>query len=106
MEPKRYFFKLQMEQLPDRIWQQFKDSEIVKKTGVQSKSEIVDRVETIPEPIFDDLKQTLRKIRDEDILKVIKANPEKFQWFLACSVAISEEDRRLEELEDEAWKDL
>ncbi|MDB9513823.1 hypothetical protein PN499_21735 [Kamptonema animale CS-326] len=106
MEPKRYYFKLEMEQLPDDVWQQFKYSDIVKTMKFQDKLEIVEQIETLPEPIFDNLKQTLRKIRDENFFKLIKANPEKFEWFLTASVVVSEEERRLEALEDEAWKDL
>ncbi|WP_019487193.1 MULTISPECIES: hypothetical protein [Kamptonema] len=106
MEPKRYYFKLEMEQLPDDVWQQFKYSDIVKTMKFQNKVEIVEQIETLPEPVFDNLKQTLRKIRDENFFKLIKANPEKFEWFLTASVAVSEEERRLEALEDEAWKDL
>lgn len=106
MEPKRYYFKLEMEQLPDDVWQQFKYSDIVKTMKFQDKVEILQQIETLPEPIFDNLKQTLRKIRDENFFKLIKANPEKFEWFLTASVAVSEEERRLEALEDEAWKDL
>lgn len=106
MEPKRYYFKLEMEQLPDDVWQQFKYSDIVKTMKFQDKLEIVEQIETLPEPVFDNLKQTLRKIRDENFFKLIKANPEKFEWFLTASVVVSEEERRLEALEDEAWKDL
>ncbi|CBN58273.1 hypothetical protein OSCI_3710020 [Kamptonema sp. PCC 6506] len=95
-----------MEQLPDDVWQQFKYSDIVKTMKFQNKVEIVEQIETLPEPVFDNLKQTLRKIRDENFFKLIKANPEKFEWFLTASVAVSEEERRLEALEDEAWKDL
>lgn len=53
MEPKRYFFKLEMEQLPDEIWQQVKFTDIVKALNFKDKIEIVDSIEKIPEHDFD-----------------------------------------------------
>lgn len=106
MDCKRYYFRLEMEQLPDEVWHQFKSCALLQEMGLQEKSEMLERIEELPEPLIDCLKQTLKKIRDEQTIKFIKANPEKFRMFLTCSVAVSEEDRRLAEVEDEAWKDL
>ncbi len=60
MEPKRYFFKLEMEQLPDDIWQQVKITDVVKDMKFQYKIEIVDSIEKLPEQDFDKLRQVLQ----------------------------------------------
>lgn len=104
MERKRYFFKLEIEQLPDDIWQQLKSTDIVKTMGVQDKLEIVGLIEKMPEENFDKLRHTVRAIRDEDLIKYMKEHPEKFEWTLAF--ALSEQDGWLSAEEDEAWKDL
>lgn len=92
MEPKRYYFKLEMEQLPDDVWQQFKYSDIVKTMKFQDKLEIVEQIETLPEPIFDNLKQTLRTLRDKLTRELMKK--------------LVLEDPFYSAEEDEAWKDL
>lgn len=104
MERNRYFFKLEIEQLPDEIWQQVKFSEFVKAMNFQNKAEIVESIEKLSEPDFDKLKHTVRTIRDEADLKFIKEHPEKCGMYLAF--ALSEQDGWLSDEEDEAWKDL
>lgn len=104
MEPKRYFFKLEMEQLPDDIWQQVKFTDIVKALNFQDKTEIVESIEKLPEQDFDKLKHTVRSIRDEADLKFIKEHPEECGMYLLF--ASSEKDGWLSAEEDEAWKDL
>lgn len=104
MERKRYFFKLEMEQLPDDIWQQLKSSDIVQEMKIQEKSEIVDLIDHLPKPSFDKLKHTVTAIRDEAMIKFIKEHPEECKMYLAF--ALSERDGWLSAEEDEAWKDL
>lgn len=48
MSGKRYFLKLEIEQLPDDTWQQLESTEITKTMGFQDKSEIVDCIDKIP----------------------------------------------------------
>lgn len=104
MERKRFFFKLEMEQLPEQIWQQVKCSDVMKNMRVQEKSEIVDLIEQLPKPVFDKLRHTVKTIRDEADFQFIKENPQKCGMYLAF--ALSEKDGWLSAEEDEAWKDL
>jgi len=106
MEGKRYFLKLELEQLPEKIWPQFQTTEIVRKLGFQEKSVILRQIATLPESQVDELKQTLQKIRDEDTFRLLKIHPEKLGMFLLSTLAISEEDARISAWEDEASKDL
>lgn len=103
MSDKRYFFRLEMEQLPDDIWQQLKSSNIVKMMEFPEKSEIVNLIDQLSEEDFDKFRHTVRAIRDEELIKYMKEHPEKFEWTLAF--ALSEQDGWLS-VEDEAWKDL
>lgn len=104
MEPKRYFFKLEMEQLPDDIWQQVKITDVVKEMNFQDKTKIVDSIEKLPEQDFDKLRHTVRAIRDEADLQYIKEHSEECGMYLLF--ALSEKDGWLSAEEDEAWKDL
>lgn len=104
MEPKRYFFKLEMEQLPDDIWHQVKSSAIVEAMNFQNKSEVVDLIEQLSEPDFDKLRHTVRAIRDEADLKFIKEHPEKFEWLMLSQSSFAED--WLSPEDEEAWKDL
>ena len=104
MSDKRYFLKLEMEQLPDDIWQRLKSTDIMKVKKFQDKSEIVNLIYTMSEPDLDKLKHTVRTIRDVALLKYMKAHPEKFEIAL-CSESSFAKDWLLQE-EDEAWKDL
>ncbi len=104
MERKRYFFKLEMEQLPEDIWMQVKSTDIVQKLQARNQSEIVALIDQLPETDFDKLRHTVRAIRDEELIKYMKEHPERFEWTLAF--ALSEKDSWLSAEEDEAWKDL
>lgn len=104
MERKRYFFKLEMEQLPEDIWMQVKSTDIVTKLQVQNKSEIVDLIEQLPEPDFDKLRHTVRAIRDEELMKYMKEHPEKFGMVLLSESSFAED--WLSPEDEEAWKDL
>jgi ribosomal 50S subunit-associated protein YjgA (DUF615 family) len=79
MERKRYFFKLEMEQLSRQYWLQVKSAEIIKNMRIQDKLEIVDLIEILPDSDFDNLRTTVRKIRDEADLKYMKEHPESFR---------------------------
>ena len=92
MEPKRYYFSLEVEHLLDDVWQQFNYADIVEKMGFQDKLEIVEKIETLLEPNFDNLKQTLRGIRHELTRKLMKKLALEDGWFSAE--------------EDEAWKNF
>lgn len=104
MEPKRYFFKLEMEQLPGEIWQQVKSTDIVKAMNFKDKTEIVESIEKLPEQDFDKLKHTVRVIRDEADLKYIKEHPEKFTMAFLSESSFAED--WLSPEDEEAWKDL
>lgn len=104
MEPKRYFFKLEMEQLPDDIWQQVKSNAIMEAMSFQDKSEIIDSIEQLSESDFDQLKHTVRAIRNEADLKFIKEHSEKFEWLMLSESSFAED--WLSPKDEEAWKDL
>jgi hypothetical protein len=104
MERKRYFFKLEMERLPDNIWLQVKSTKIVRNMHVKDKLEIASLIEKLPDSDFDNLRATVRKIRDETDLQYIKENLEESKTLLLA--ALSEKDGWLSAEEDEAWKDL
>ena len=106
MEGKRYFLKLELEQLPDKIGKQFPTTEVVPKLGFPEKTVILRQIASIPQSPVDELKQTLPKIRDEDTFRFLKIYPEKLGIFRVSTLAISEEDARIAALENEAWKDL
>lgn len=104
MSGKRYFFKLEMEQLPDDIWQQLKSTDILKTMGFQDKSEIVELIDKMPEEDLGKLRHTVRAIRDEALIKYMKEHPENFEMALMSESSFAK-DWLLPE-EDEAWKDL
>lgn len=104
MEHKRYFFKLEMEQLPDEIWIALKSSDILKTMNIQETSEIVELIEQLPEPALDNLRHTVKVIRAEFLMKLMKKSPEKFEMALASESSFKK-DWLLPE-EDEAWQNL
>ena len=104
MEPKRYFFKFEMEQLPDDIWMQVKYTEIVKDMNFEDKTEIVESIEKLPEQDFDKLKHTVRAIRDEADLKYIKEHPEELAMAFLSESSFAED--WLSPEDEEASKDL
>lgn len=104
MDWKRHYFKLEMEQLPDGAWQKLKTTDIFKRIGFPERARIVEQLARMPEPMFDELKETVVNIRNEELVRVIKQNPEKCELYLAF--ALDQKDDWLSAEEDEAWKDL
>lgn len=104
MSDKRYFFKLEMAQLPDDIWQQLKSTDFMKAMDFQNKLEIVDLIDRMPEEDLDELRHTIRTIRDVALLKYMKEHPEKFETALCSESSFAKDWLRPEE--GEVWKDL
>lgn len=104
MSGKRYFFRLEMEQLPDDILQQLKSSNIVKTMEFQEKSEIVDLIDQFSEEDFNNLRHTVKAIRDEELIKYMKEKPNDFEWLILSESSFAEDWLSPEDAE--AWKDL
>ena len=104
MSDKRYFFKLEMEQLPERIWQDFKSTPAVQKIKIQEKSEIIGLIEQLPDPILDQLRLTLEQIWRQSDQKIMVTNPEVFTNAILSESSLAK--KWLSPEEDEAWKDL
>ena len=92
MDWEKYYFKLEIEQLPEHIWTKLKNSSIVQQLKFKDKSEIIQEIDHLPEPILDKLRQTTKLIWHEFI-----------QEFVAQKI---KEDEYFSAEEDEAWKDL
>ncbi len=104
MEWKRYYFKLEMEQLPERIWTQFKSSEIVQEMKMQSKSEIIESIDQLPEAILDKMRHTVEMVWREFDKQLMVTNPGKFANAILSESSLAKD--WLSPEEDEAWKDL
>ena len=103
MDWKRYYFKLEMEQLPDATWHKLKTTDIFKKIGFPERSTIVEQLAEMPEPMFDKLKETVVRIRDREMLQFLQENPKGDEMYLAFAIG---QKGWFSAEEDEAWKDL
>ena len=104
MELKRYYLKQELEQLPEQTWLKVQEIDIVRQLNIRDARELAARLETLSELTFDRLKQTIREIRDRELLDYFKLHPESYQRMLIWG--LSERDDWLSEEEDEVWQDL
>ncbi len=104
MELKRYYLKQELEQLPEETWSKLQANDFVCQLNASDRYELAKRVETLPEATVDRLKQTVREIRDRELLDYFKIDPESYQKMLLWG--LSERHDGLSDEEDEVWQDL
>lgn len=104
MDWKKYYFRLEIEQLPDCIWTKFRDSEILRERKLQEKSQLLDLIDEMPEAILDKLRQQVELIWRESDRELMAANPAGFASAILSEPALAK--NWLVQEEDEAWKDL
>ncbi|GEM_PF-2053937 len=101
---KRFFFKLEIEQLPDAIWAEFiANSPLLNTTG-QDKSEFLSLIESLPNPALESLIQTLKKIRANTIRQALAQSSDSSTEAFLSESAFSND--WLSANEDAAWQDL